>query len=115
MFKKTRSSNFDKSELEVRVSKRTKDLEKRTKELERVKEDLEEAKATLEIKVKARTRELEEVNKSLEEKVKERTKALEKRVNELERFYRLTLSRELKMTELKKEIKKLKGQRNYER
>lgn len=92
----------------LKILQRTKDLEKRAKELEIVKEELEEAKATLEIKVKARTRELEEVNKSLEGKVEERTKALQERVNELERFYKLTLSRELKMTELKKENKKLK-------
>ena len=73
-----------------KILKRTKDLEKRAKELEIVKEELEEAKATLEIKVKARTKELQE------------------RIDELERFYRLTVSRELKMTELKKENKKLK-------
>ena len=69
---------------------------------------LEEAKTVLEIKVKARTRELEELAKSLEEKVKERTKELQERVKELEKFHRLVVGRELKMIELKKEIKKLK-------
>ena len=63
----------------IKILKQTKNLEERTKEFERVKDALEKAKTTL-----------------------------EERVNELERFYKLTLSRELKMTELKKENKKLK-------
>jgi len=34
---------------------------------------------------------------------------LEKRVQELEKFFELTLNREIKMVELKKEVNKLKG------
>jgi len=44
----------------------------------------------------------------LEEQVKERTKELQEKVEELERFHRLAVGRELKMIELKKEIEKLK-------
>lgn len=77
-------------------------------ELKKTKELLDEEKASLEIKVKARTLALEEERASLEEKVKERTKELQKRLEELERFNRLVLGRELKMVELKKEIKELK-------
>lgn len=69
---------------------------------------LEEAKTVLEIKVKARTRELKELTEGLDEQVKERTKELQERVAELERFQKLVVGRELKMIELKKEIKKLK-------
>jgi len=54
--------------------------------------------------------------KELERRVKERTKELNKvnqqlleRVNELERFHDLTVGRELKMIELKKQIKKLES------
>lgn len=83
-----------KASLEIKVKERTKELE--------------EARASLEIKVRARTIELEELAGSLDEKVKERTKTLQGKVEELERFHRLTVGRELKMTELKKEIKKLK-------
>ncbi len=90
------SLNRSKEELEDKVRERTKELE--------------EAKTVLEIKVKARTRELEELNKTLEEQVKERTKELQERVNELERFHQLTIGRELRMIELKKEIKKLKNE-----
>lgn len=69
---------------------------------------LQEAKTTLEIRVRARTKEIEEVAKSLDHKVKERTKELQEKLRELERFHRLAVGRELKMIELKKEIKELK-------
>ncbi|MBM3250864.1 MAG: cell wall metabolism sensor histidine kinase WalK [Candidatus Nealsonbacteria bacterium] len=55
--------------------------EKREKELEELKKlrsDLEESKSILEIKVKARTRQLKEFAEGLEEQVKERTKGLMK-------------------------------------
>lgn len=81
------------TELEEKVEERTKELE--------------EAKSSLEIKVKARTRELEELAESLDEKVKERTKELQVKMEELERFQRLAVGRELKMVALKKEIKKI--------
>lgn len=97
-----------KSELEERVKERTKELEEKTKKLEKMKKELEEAKTVLEIKVRARTRELQELNETLEEKVKERTKELQEKVDELNKWYKLTVGRELKMIELKKEIEKLK-------
>jgi len=88
------------------------------------KDILEEEKNVLEIRVRARTRELQELaqqleqlNKELEEKVKERTRELQKRVEELEKFHKLTVGRELKMREMKqkieemeKEIERLKSQ-----
>jgi len=67
---------------------------------------LEESKTILQIRVKARTRELEEMARGLENKVKGRTKELEERLSELERFHKLTVGRELKMMELKKEIER---------
>jgi len=77
-------------------------------ELLQKRRELEEAKSVLEIKVQARTKELEELTKSLEEKVKGRTKELQLRIEELEKFHKLTIGRELKMVELKEEIEKLK-------
>ena len=50
----------------------------------------------------------EELRQSLEKRVRERTKQLQERVEELEKFRELTEGRELKMVELKEEIKKLK-------
>lgn len=77
------------------------------KELKEAREILETEKDVLEIKVRARTRELEELAQSLDEKVKLRTKELQERIEELEKFHRLTVGRELKMIELKEKIKKL--------
>jgi len=56
-------------------------------------------------------KELKKLNMELEERVKERTKELQKRVNQLERFHKLTIGRELKMIELKKRIKELEKQK----
>lgn len=78
--------------------------------LKKAKKALEESKSTLEIKVNTRTKELKKLAQSLEKQVSERTKELQGRVNELERFHKLTVRRELKMVELKKEIKRLKGE-----
>jgi len=51
--------------------------------------------------------ELEKYNKELEKRVKQRTKELEEKNTVLERFYRLTIGRELRMIELKKRIREL--------
>lgn len=69
---------------------------------------LEEAKAALEMEVKAQPKEIERLAAELDQKVQERTKKLQERIEELERFHELTVGRELKMKELKKEIEKLK-------
>ena len=71
--------------------------------------DLEEAKTALEIKVEARTKELKELTDQQEEVIRQRTKEIKERMEELERFHRLAVGRELKMVELKEEIKKLKN------
>ena len=87
---------------------------------------LEESKKVLEIKIKARTKELRELIERQEEIIKERTrqlqekiqelektkKELEKKLTELESFRRMTVGRELKMIELKKEIKRLRDELN---
>jgi HAMP domain-containing protein len=85
---------------------------KMAKELSQYHAALEESRTILQIRVKARTRELEEMTKGLEDKVKGRTKELEERLSELERFHKLTVGRELKMMDLKKEIEILKKKGN---
>jgi len=80
----------------------------RTKELEAAKLHLEEANSTLEVRVRARTRELEKLNLTLEEKVAARTRELEAKIKDLETFQRITVSRELKMIELKQEVERLR-------
>lgn len=69
--------------------------------------ELQEAKHSLELRVGERTQELQELAASLERKVKERTQELQEKLTELERFEKLAVGRELKMVELKQEIKKL--------
>lgn len=51
---------------------------------------------------------LKESQKNLEKKVQQRTKELQERVEQLERFQKITIGRELKMAQLKKEIQRLK-------
>ncbi len=75
-----------------------------------IKYRLEESLHTLETRVQSRTSELAALNRNLEKIVAERTVELQQRVHELERFNSLTIGRELKMVELKKEIKRLKGE-----
>jgi len=95
--------------LRLKIKEKSQQLEEKIKELERAKEEIEEAKLILEIKVAARTKELEELNKNLEWQIKERTKELQKKLEELEKFQKLTVARELKMIELKKQIEELKS------
>lgn len=56
--------------------------------------------------------ELKKLQEELEKKVQERTRDLQEKIEELERFQRLTVGRELKMTELKEEIEQLKEKSN---
>ena len=86
-------------------------LIKAQEEVNEAFQEVEEAKNVLEVRVAARTRELEALTGNLEEQVKERTKELEKKIKELEKVNRLMVGREMKMIELKKEIKKSKGKK----
>ena len=106
-----------KGKLETRIDIKTKDeieelansFNRMAKKLEETQNVLKESAKILEIKVKARTQELEEERVSLEEKVKQRTKEFQEKLEELEKFHKFAVGRELKMIELKNEIKELKA------
>lgn len=83
-------------------------LQNSLKTLSQKEQELQEAKNILEVRVMARTRELEIERESLDQKVKEKTKELQEKVEELSKINALTIGREIKMVELKGEIEKLK-------
>ncbi len=60
------------------------------------------------------TSELKEYKEGLEDTIAQRTQELNTKVDELERYKKLTVDRELRMVELKKEIDKLKTARTGE-
>ncbi|OGZ33846.1 MAG: hypothetical protein A2Y98_02085 [Candidatus Portnoybacteria bacterium RBG_19FT_COMBO_36_7] len=93
------------NELTVAFNKMVNDLKMQKGEIEKVNENLEK-------KVKERTEELENLTAKLEEKVANRTKELQEKIEELEKFQNLAVGRELKMMELKKEIEKIKRQKD---
>ncbi|PIU15502.1 hypothetical protein COT20_01535 [bacterium (Candidatus Gribaldobacteria) CG08_land_8_20_14_0_20_39_15] len=97
------------SKIEIKTGDEIEDLGKSfnqmADDLKKSRTALEESNKVLEIRVAARTKELKEFAQGLEDKVKERTTELQGRVEELERFYRLAVGRELRMIELKKKLK----------
>lgn len=80
-------------------------LEKRTLELEEARRKLESERKSLEEKVQARTKELENLAASLDIKIKEGTRELRDKLGELEKFSQIAIGREMAMIDLKKKIK----------
>ncbi len=78
------------------------------KNIIKITEGLKQEKDILSIKVKARTRQLKEQAERLEAENKKKTEKLKEKLDEMKRFQRLTIGRELKMKELKEKIEKLK-------
>ena len=85
------------------------------KDLRKIESVLEGEKAALKIRVRAKRRELIEGKEKLEERIKTRAKELEKesreleeRAEELAKFQKVAIGRELKMKKLKEELVQLK-------
>lgn len=64
-------------------------------------------RALLEHSLELSSQEMLGINKDLEKKVQERTKELTASMNKLQKSYDLMVGREIKMTEMKKEMKDL--------
>jgi hypothetical protein len=75
------------------------------------RQELEETALVLEIRIKAKTKELQEQSALLREENQLKTNALRRRIDELERFRRMVVGRELKMVELKEKLAQLKKDR----
>ena len=73
--------------------------------IKKMVEQLEESRKILEIRVKARTKELRELMDEQEGTIEQRTKELQRKVKELEAFRKVAVGRELKMMELKKALR----------
>lgn len=69
---------------------------------------VEQTKKFVDLKVRARTKELEEIIENLKREIKEKMFEIQKKNAEFEDFQKLTIDREKRMIELKEEIKKLK-------
>ena len=78
------------------------------KELLSKQKEVVQERDLLGVRVEARTKELKELNENLDEQVKEKTKEVRVRLEELEKFYKTTVGREIRMVELKREVNRLK-------
>ncbi len=90
-------------------------LDKKIGELRKKGEELILTKRFLEIEVKKKTKELQKEKDKVAEEIKEKTRELEGKkkivetqVKNLEKFHKMAVSRELKMTEIKEKIERLK-------
>lgn len=86
-----------------------KEIDESNEKLKATYLELEKSNISLEKKVKERTGELENIKTTLELRVHEKTMELQKRLDDLEKFKRLTMGRELRMIELKDEMEALKN------
>ncbi len=91
--------------LDTEIGELAETFSRMLEELRDSRRELEDAKEVLEVKVAARTQELEVLAQNLEAQVDERTKDLQEKMKQLEKINQLAVGRELKMIELKKELK----------
>ncbi len=73
-------------------------------DIEKINDELKDSKKVLEIRVAARTKELQELTENLEAQIHKRTVELQDKIEELEKINKLMVGRELKMIEMKEKL-----------
>ncbi len=112
-----RGEELSKGSLKTRIYLETKDefeelamvFNQIAEELERSHSMVEKAKDAVSIKVRARTKELEENIERLERKVKDRARELQRMIDEFEKFQKVGRRREIEIIELKKALQEAKA------
>lgn len=112
-----KAEQLSRGNLDSRIYLETKDeFEELSKAFNKIAEDLKESCANVEkaegiadLKIRAKTKDLEETVSALEQKVKNRAADIQKIITESESLQNLIKSRETEIIELKKELKELKG------
>lgn len=99
MFKIVKKSTWEQQQQELAKAQAT---------IKQYQEELAETKIILDIRVKAKTHQLQEEAKIFEERFSQRAKDLKEKIEEFEEFQRLMVGRELKMIELKKALEETK-------
>ena len=87
------------------LKQRTKELAKEKEKTSRALKRSQEWEKVLQIRVLAKTKELRDLAEKQEQEIEARTKELKQRLEELEKFRRLVVGREIKMIELKKKLR----------
>lgn len=112
-----KAEQLSRGDLESRVYLETKgEFEDLAKAFNKIAEDLQEshneaqrAEAVSDVKIRAKTQELEEIIGDLEQKVKNRAADLQRMIQESEQIQNMVKNREAEVIELKKEVNQLKG------
>lgn len=112
-----KAEKLTRGELTSRIYLETKDefeelsraFNKIAEELEKSHTVAEEAESVADVRLRARTQELEEEINNLEQKVKNRAQELQKMIMESENLQKLVKNREAEIINLKKELKGLEG------
>jgi len=115
-----KAERLSKGELESRVYLETKDefaelagaFNKIAEDLQKSHSSAEQAESVADLKIRARTQELEGTIDSLEQKVKGRAEELQRMINESEQLQTVVKSREGEITNLRKELNILKESTN---
>jgi nitrate/nitrite-specific signal transduction histidine kinase len=111
-----RATDISKGDFKARAYIETKDelselakiFNKIADQLESSKNETETAEKSADIRVRARTQELQEIISALEQKVKNRTIEYEKMMEQVQTLQQSTKEKESEITDLEKQIKELK-------